>query len=88
MKDVRKYQPGDLRFTVKGKTIYTFCMERPEGDIHIRSLGLKTAGGKKISSVKLLGSNEKIEWTQTDDEVTIRKPAGLPNFTTLVFAIK
>ncbi|MDR2469181.1 MAG: alpha-L-fucosidase, partial [Tannerella sp.] len=88
VKDVRKYRPGDLRFTTKGKTVYAFCMERPEGDIHIRSLGLKTVTGKKISSIKLLGSNEKIEWTQTGDEVTIRKPAGLPNFTTLVFAIK
>jgi alpha-L-fucosidase len=88
VKDVRKYRAGDLRFTTKGKNLYVFCMERPEGDIHIRSLGLKTANGKKISSIKLLGSKEKIEWTQIDNETVIRKPAVLPNFTTLVFEIK
>ena len=88
VKDVREYQPGDLRFTTKGKILYTFCLERPEGDIHIRSLGLKTSDGKKISSIKLLGSKGKIEWTQNDDEVVIRKPAVLPDFKTLVFAIK
>jgi alpha-L-fucosidase len=88
VKDVRQYRPGDLRFTAKGKTIYVFCMERPETDIHIKSMGLKTAGVKKISSVKLLGSNGKIEWTQTADELIIRKPTNPPNFTTLVFGIK
>ena len=87
VKDVRPYQPGDLRFTMKGKTLYAFCMEPPVGDIHIQSLGLKKETGKKISSVKLLGSNEKIKWTQNDTEVVIQKPAYLPTFNTLVFAI-
>ena len=88
VKDVRKYRPGDLRFTAKGKTIYTFCMERPEGDIRVKALGLKNADVKKVSSVKLLGGKGKIDWTQTDDELIIRKPSALPNFTTLVFAVK
>ena len=88
VKDVRKYQPGDLRFTTKGKTLYAFALERPEGDIHIRALGLKSNEGKKIASIKLLGSKKKIEWTQTDNEVVIRMPASLPEFKTLVFAIK
>jgi alpha-L-fucosidase len=88
LKDVRKYQSSDLRFTVKGKTLYAFCMENPEGDIRISSLGLKTATGQKISSVKMLGSSEKINWTQDNDEVVIRKPAGLPKYNTVVFAIR
>jgi alpha-L-fucosidase len=85
--EVRPYQQGDLRFTMKGKTLYAFCMEKPEGNIHISSLGLKTATGKKISSVKMLGSKENIKWSQNDDEVIIHKPTNLPEYNTVVFEI-
>jgi alpha-L-fucosidase len=88
LKDVRKYEPADFRFTTKGKTLYTFCMETPTGDIHIKSLGLKTETGKKVSSIKLLGSKEKIQWTQNGDEVVIKKPAQLPGYNTIVFAVQ
>jgi alpha-L-fucosidase len=88
LKDVRQYQPSDLRFTLKGKTLYAFCMEHPEGDIHIKSLGLKTETGEKVSSVKMLGSDEKISWSQNDDEVVILKPSKLPDYNTVVFAVK
>ena len=88
LKDFRKYQPTDLRFTTKGKTLYTFCMENPTGDIHIKSLGLKTETGKKVTSIKLLGSDEKIQWTQNEEEAIIRQPSRLPAFNTIVFAIQ
>jgi alpha-L-fucosidase len=88
LKDVRKYQQGDIRFTTKGKTLYAFVMENPTQDIHIKSLGLKTETGKKVSSIKLLGSTEKIKWTQTDNEVVIQRPAQLPKYDTVTFAIQ
>jgi alpha-L-fucosidase len=88
LKDVRKYQETDLRFTTKGKTLYTFCMENPTGDVHIKSLGLSTETGKKVSSIKLLGSTEKIKWTQNGEEVLIQKPTQLPAYNTVVFAIQ
>jgi alpha-L-fucosidase len=88
IKDVRKYLPGDFRFTVKGKKLYAFCMEMPEGDIQIRSLGLKTETGQKVKSVKLLGSAKKVQWTQNDAEVRIERPADLPKFDTVVFEIQ
>jgi alpha-L-fucosidase len=83
----RKYQFGDLRFTVKGKNLYAFCMVKPEGDIHISSLGLQTATGQKVKSIRLLGSKEKIKWTQNNEEVVIQKPAQLPGYDTVVFEI-
>jgi alpha-L-fucosidase len=88
LKDVRAYQSADFRFTVKGKTLYAFCMEKPTDDIRIKSLGLKTATGQKVSSIKILGSSEKIQWSQNDDELIIRKPAQLPGYNTVVFAVK
>jgi len=88
VRDVREYLPGDFRFTVKGKTLYAFCMEIPDGNVILQSLGLKTNTGQKIKSVKLLGSNEKIQWTQNDTEVLIMRPADLPKFNTIVFEIQ
>jgi alpha-L-fucosidase len=88
LKDVRNYKDGDLRFTAKGKTIYAFCMEKPQGDIHISSLGLQTAIGRKVNSISLLGSKEKIKWTQNKNEVLIQKPAQLPEYNTVVFEIR
>jgi alpha-L-fucosidase len=87
LKDVRDYKQGDLRFTAKGKTIYAFCLEKPESDIHISSLGLKTATGRKIKSISLLGSAEKLKWTQNDEEVVVRKPLQLPGYNTVVFLV-
>jgi alpha-L-fucosidase len=88
IKAVRAYQQGDLRFTVKDKTLYTFYMEKPKGEIHIQSLGLKTATGRKVKSITMLGSKETIKWTQDDNEVVIQKPAQLPEYDTIVFAIR
>jgi alpha-L-fucosidase len=86
--EVHPYQQGDLRFTVKGETLYTFSMEKPKSDIRISSLGLKTATGQKIKSISMLGSKEKIKWSQTDAEVIIQKPVQLPEYETVVFAVK
>jgi alpha-L-fucosidase len=85
VKDVRDYKQGDLRFTVKGKTLYVFCMEKPKNDIHISSLGLKTS--QKVQSINMLGSKEKIKWSQNDDEAVIQKSVQLPDYETIVFAI-
>jgi hypothetical protein len=57
-------------------------------DIHIKSLGLKTETGAKISSIKMLGSEEKITWTQDDNEAVIKKPSRLPDYNTVAFAVK
>ncbi|MDR1746185.1 MAG: alpha-L-fucosidase [Tannerella sp.] len=88
VKDVRKYLPGDIRFTLKGNTLYVFSMEIPEGDLHVKSLGLKAETGQKVKSINLLGSQEKIRWTQNDDELVIHKPSQTPSRPTVVFAIK
>jgi alpha-L-fucosidase len=85
--EVGDYKQGDLRFTMKGKTLYAFCMEKPTSDIHISSLGLKAATGQKIKSVSMLGSKEKIKWTQNNEAVLIQKPNQLPAYNTVVFEI-
>jgi alpha-L-fucosidase len=60
----------------------------PEEDVVVKALGTKTAQNKrKIKSVTLLGSDEKLTWTQAQDELSIKKPASVPSPEALVFKV-
>jgi len=88
LKDVRKYQPTDIRFTTKNGAVYVFVMEPPTTDINIVSLGKNAQfETKAVASVKLLGSAEKLGWKQGDEALVINKPTTLPNWKTLVFKV-
>ncbi|MGF7082875.1 alpha-L-fucosidase [Mucilaginibacter sp. UYCu711] len=87
--DTRSYQPGDIRFTTKGNNLYAFCMQMPEGDVQIKSLGKTSAvNDKKIVGVSLLGSKQKLKWKQEDDALIITKPANLPDWTVMAFQVE
>ena len=90
LKDVRKYQSNDFRFTVaKNGTLYAFELEQPTADISIVSLGKNAKlATNEIASVKLLGSTEKLSWKQNDDALVITKPADLPKWKALAFKIE
>jgi alpha-L-fucosidase len=60
----------------------------PEEDIVVKALGSKTAqNGRKIKSVSLLGSDEKLAWTQTRETLTIGRPVGIPSSEAVVFKV-
>ena len=83
-----KYSEKDIRFTVKGNMLYAFCLNIPDGDIEIRSLG-KDSGlnTKKIEAIKMLGSDERISWEQFGNSLIIKKPIHLPDWKVLGFNI-
>ena len=86
LSDTRPYQSSDIRFTSKGDTLYAFCMDTPENDIHIKSLGKNSkVNTKKILKVTLSGSDQKLKWKQEDDELVITRPANLPAWKVLGF---
>lgn len=88
VKDVRPYEPSDIRFTTKGETMYAFCMDAPTEDIKISSLGKNsTINKKKVKTVKMLGSDEKLKWKQGLDALVISKPAKLPDWKVIGFQI-
>ena len=63
-------------------------MENPTQNIRLKSLGKNgKLAGKKIASVTLLGSGEKISWTQNNDALVIKKPAKLPDYSVVAFKI-
>ena len=85
LRDIRKYQPGDLRFTKKGNILYIFAMEHPTTDIKITSI----TNNQRVESVKLLGMKETIKWQQTKDgNLVITKSAEMPSYPTLVYEVK
>ena len=79
--DVQQYQQTDVRFTTKGDDLYAFCMSGDKNNIAIKSLGKSSKlNDKKITSVKLLGSKQKIQWKQEDDALVITAPADMPDW--------
>ncbi|MDQ2862963.1 MAG: alpha-L-fucosidase [Bacteroidota bacterium] len=77
--DKLKYTEQDIRFTTKGDTLYAFCLGEPNEDIMIKSLGKDAKlSAKKIASVSLVGSNEKLHWKQEKGALLIKKSFKMP----------
>ena len=65
----------DVRFTTKGATLYAICLGVPEREVRIAALGRL---GKKIASVQLLGSQDKLSWKQDWEGLTIQPASHWP----------
>lgn len=88
VRDVRPYEANDIRFTTKDQNLYAFCMGRPDTDVKILSLGkMSELNDRKIKSVSMLGSEESLQWSQTDEALVITKPAKLPEWNVIGFRI-
>jgi alpha-L-fucosidase len=83
------YSSKDIRFTTKGNTLYAYCLGKPEEAIIIRSLG-KSSGlnTKRIASVQMVGSKDKIDWKQSSSALEIKKPQSLPPWPVICFKIE
>jgi alpha-L-fucosidase len=77
---VKNFTSKDIRFTTKGDTLYAIALAIPTSyqPLSIRSLSLNAANGR-IRSVSVLGSNEKITWSQEDEVLTIWPPRHFPS---------
>jgi alpha-L-fucosidase len=82
----QSYSAKDIRFTQTkdGSTLYAFFLGWPaDGKLTIHTLGTGSADkpallDKTISSLTLLGSNEKIQWTRDADGLHVFLPATPP----------
>jgi alpha-L-fucosidase len=83
------YNDRNIRFTTKGETLYAFCLDAPRSDISIYSLGSNSElNNKTVASVKMLGSNEKLVWKQTEDALVISTPVNLPDWKVVTFKVE
>ncbi len=82
-------KPSDIRFTTKDKALYAFCMQAPTDNIRIISLGKNSkVTDQKVTSIRMLGSSEKIKWNQEDEALIITKPTKIPDWQVTGFKIE
>jgi alpha-L-fucosidase len=72
-----EYTVEDMRFTTKGNDFYAIVLNWGE-EVLIKSLNKEAVADAKIVNVKLLGSNEKITWQQTDEGLKLIFPKDKP----------
>jgi alpha-L-fucosidase len=83
-KEDATFTADDVRFTTKDGTLYAFSLGWPAKGLTIRALG--TAAGR-VSGVRLLGHDGRIEWTQDAAGLKIAVPERRPCDHAVAFAI-
>ena len=71
----------DIRFTrnKRGDVVYAIVLGWPDGDFVINNLGTgSSAQPGWVKNVELLGSHAKLNWNQTTESLTVKKPAEKP----------
>jgi alpha-L-fucosidase len=84
----KPFTAADFRFTTKGNVLYAIELGWPTNAASIKSLG--TAAkllDKSIGGITLLGSAEKVQWSQNADALTIKTPEDTPSNAAVVFKI-
>jgi alpha-L-fucosidase len=78
----RPYTPEDIRFTVKGSTLYAFALAWPsDGRLTIRSLAQGSAHyPHEIGRIELLGGNGPLPFTREPDGLVVSLPARSTGF--------
>ena len=72
----KKFTAEDIRFTAKGDTLYAIALAWPEnGTLTIRSLA---RGRAEVRQVTLLGSDQELSWSQTEQGLIVRLPENKP----------
>ena len=84
-----KFNSKDIRFTTKDGILYAFCLGTPTEDILIKSLGKNSKfSGSPVASVKMLGNDVKVRWSQEEDGLVIKKPSKLPSWQVIGYKIE
>lgn len=74
----KEFTEKDIRFTVKGETLFAFTLDIPKEKIVIKSLASNGSIGK-IAQVELLGSSEKVVWVQKPEGLIIQPSKSWPS---------
>ncbi len=78
----------DIRFTTKGDALYAITLQSPAGNesISIKAFSTKANNGI-VSNVELIGSKEKVRWSQTVNELLIQPITIYPSSNGAVFRL-
>ena len=76
-----------IRFTTKGAVLYAITLGKPVEKTFIENLGLKDDAGT-VAGVELVGSGEKVKWSQKADALVIEPSAAYPSEDAVVYKIR
>jgi alpha-L-fucosidase len=84
----KPFTAEDIRYTVKGKTLYATVMGNPTREVTLKSLGTgaKLLDGS-VGSIEMLGSDEKLKWARSEQSVIIEAPRQKLSEIAVVFKI-
>ncbi len=84
----KPYTSKDIRFTTKGDTLYAITLALPalKESINIDALSSKNNSGI-IANVELIGSDEKLNWSQKKGALIIKAPITYPSDDAAAFRI-
>jgi alpha-L-fucosidase len=80
----KPFTAQDVRFTVKGGVLYAILMDWPaDQNVNIKALAVpgataRSAPEQRLTDVSLLGSPDKLEWTQEPDGLKVKLPPKAP----------
>ena len=73
----KQFTPEDIRFTTKGDTLYATALAWPEdGNLIVRSLA--KGADLNVGSVRLLGHEGLLTWSQSADGLEVTLPPEQP----------
>lgn len=84
----KPFTAQDIRFTTKGNVLYAITLELPASKEAITISALSSASNNGIiTKVELVGSIEKIRWSQKNDALIIQAPLHYPSQNAAAFRI-
>ncbi|HEX8323894.1 MAG TPA: alpha-L-fucosidase [Tepidisphaeraceae bacterium] len=85
----KPFTAADVRYTVKGDTLYVTALGWPSEALKLNALGTNAGHLKKsIASVQLLGSDETVRYAQNAEALTVEPMAKKPNEGPTAFVFK
>ena len=83
---MKPFTAQDIRFTTKGDTLYAISLDLPSTAITIKSLSGKAVNGI-IAGVEVLGSSEKVVWSQKPNGLVIQPLKQYPSENAVAYKI-
>jgi alpha-L-fucosidase len=82
----KPFTAKDIRFTTKGEILYAIAMGLPATNTEIKALGQKSGNGI-IASIDLVGSTEKVSWSQGAQALVIQPSKNYPSENAVTYKI-
>jgi alpha-L-fucosidase len=70
------YTAQDIRYTQRDGAVYAICLGWPGSSTTFQSLGASSPlKAEAIESIQMLGSEQSLAWSQTDESLTVETPS-------------